>query len=247
MVRAGQLLLIDVAFAQVRPSPWRQAVDLGNMMLVLAVRTDPARVYRQALIKAGGGTALLVMELVDGSCAGIAHRSLRAANVMIGGDGRPRLTDFSFSELAATQRQMDLDLAELLASLAILTGADRPVSSAAVVIGAQGLAPAVPLLQPLALSAATRHAIARDDGLLAATRSAAAAAGAFYFILPQLAQVSSSWHAPQSVHWVWLPVIIAFSAVTYLASAAALVPGSAESAPLVREIERSTVNCASIP
>ncbi|HEV3288360.1 MAG TPA: hypothetical protein VG123_05150, partial [Streptosporangiaceae bacterium] len=29
--------------------PWRQAVDLGNMMLVLAVRTDPQRVYRQAL------------------------------------------------------------------------------------------------------------------------------------------------------------------------------------------------------
>ena len=49
MVRDGQLLLIDVAFAQVRPSPWRQAVDLGNMMLVLAVRADPARVYQQAL------------------------------------------------------------------------------------------------------------------------------------------------------------------------------------------------------
>jgi tRNA A-37 threonylcarbamoyl transferase component Bud32 len=49
MVRAGQLLLIDVAFAQVRPSPWRQAVDLGNMMLVLAVRTDPGRVYQRAL------------------------------------------------------------------------------------------------------------------------------------------------------------------------------------------------------
>jgi tRNA A-37 threonylcarbamoyl transferase component Bud32 len=49
MVRDGQLLLIDVAFAQVRPSPWRQAVDLGNMMLVLAVRADPARVYQRAL------------------------------------------------------------------------------------------------------------------------------------------------------------------------------------------------------
>src|SRR5208282_3418619 len=48
MVRCGELLLIDVAFAQVRPSPWRQAVDLGNMMLVLAVRTDPQRVYRLA-------------------------------------------------------------------------------------------------------------------------------------------------------------------------------------------------------
>jgi hypothetical protein len=49
MVRPGELLLIDVAFVQVRPSPWRQAVDLGNMMLVLAVRTDPDRVYRRAL------------------------------------------------------------------------------------------------------------------------------------------------------------------------------------------------------
>ena len=49
MVRNRELLLIDVAFAQVRPSPWRQAVDLGNMMLVLAVRTDPERVYRRAL------------------------------------------------------------------------------------------------------------------------------------------------------------------------------------------------------
>ncbi len=47
--RDGRLLLIDVFFAQVRPSPWRQAVDLGNMMLVLAVRTDPKRVYRRAL------------------------------------------------------------------------------------------------------------------------------------------------------------------------------------------------------
>ena len=49
MVRRGELLLIDVMFVQVRPSPWRQAVDLGNMMLVLAVRSDPARVYQRAL------------------------------------------------------------------------------------------------------------------------------------------------------------------------------------------------------
>jgi tRNA A-37 threonylcarbamoyl transferase component Bud32 len=49
MVRSGELLLIDVAFVQVRPSPWRQAVDLGNMMLVLAVRTDPQQVYQRAL------------------------------------------------------------------------------------------------------------------------------------------------------------------------------------------------------
>ena len=30
------------------PSPWRQAVDLSNMLLVLALRTDPERVYARA-------------------------------------------------------------------------------------------------------------------------------------------------------------------------------------------------------
>jgi hypothetical protein len=49
LVRDGHLAIIDVAFAQVRPSPWRQAVDLANMMLVLAVRTDAERVYARAL------------------------------------------------------------------------------------------------------------------------------------------------------------------------------------------------------
>jgi tRNA A-37 threonylcarbamoyl transferase component Bud32 len=49
LVRDGHVLLIDVAFAQIRPSPWRQAVDLANMMLVLAVRTDAERVYQRAL------------------------------------------------------------------------------------------------------------------------------------------------------------------------------------------------------
>jgi tRNA A-37 threonylcarbamoyl transferase component Bud32 len=49
MVRDGRLLVIDVAFAQVRPSPWREAIDLANMMLVLAVRSDAERVYRRAL------------------------------------------------------------------------------------------------------------------------------------------------------------------------------------------------------
>ncbi len=49
MVQNGELRLIDVFFVQIRPSPWRQAVDLANMMLVLALRSDPERVYRLAL------------------------------------------------------------------------------------------------------------------------------------------------------------------------------------------------------
>ena len=48
MVRDGHILLIDVAFAELRPTPWRQAVDLANMMLCLALRSDAARVYDRA-------------------------------------------------------------------------------------------------------------------------------------------------------------------------------------------------------
>ncbi len=49
LVRDGRVFLIDAFFLQVRPSPWRQAVDLGNMMLVLALRTEANRVDQRAL------------------------------------------------------------------------------------------------------------------------------------------------------------------------------------------------------
>jgi tRNA A-37 threonylcarbamoyl transferase component Bud32 len=48
LVRDGRMVLIDVAFVQAHPSPWRQAVDLANMMLCLALRSDPKLVYARA-------------------------------------------------------------------------------------------------------------------------------------------------------------------------------------------------------
>ena len=113
------------------------------------------------------------------------------------------------------------------------------------------------------MSAGTRREIKGQDGLLKNTRAAAIAAsgddadkdlaplqrvrprtllviaalaGAFYFLLPQIAQVSSSWHALQSANWAWLPVIIGLSALTYVASAMALigsVPGHVPFGPAV--------------
>jgi tRNA A-37 threonylcarbamoyl transferase component Bud32 len=51
MLNDGRVVLIDVAFGTVRPSPWRQAVDLANMMLILALRTSAERVYQRALLQ----------------------------------------------------------------------------------------------------------------------------------------------------------------------------------------------------
>jgi hypothetical protein len=49
LVRDHRLLLIDVAFTELCPTPWRQAVDLANMMLCLALRSSAERVYQRAL------------------------------------------------------------------------------------------------------------------------------------------------------------------------------------------------------
>ena len=252
----------------------RQAVEHQALVGMLAERAgvDVPRVHN--VVIAPGGTALLVMDLVPGSSldrlpageitddllrrlwtavarlhgAHLAHRSLRAANVMVDECGRPWLVDFSFAELAASRRQLDLDVAELLASLATLAGPDRAVASAAAVIGPEDLAAAVPLLQPLALSAGTRRELGARKGLLAQTRSAAAAhsgragegpakiqrvkpktllavaaaSAGFYILLPELAKAGGSWHAVLHADWAWLPVVLAASALTYVASALAL-------------------------
>jgi tRNA A-37 threonylcarbamoyl transferase component Bud32 len=49
LVRDGEVHVIDVAFGEIRPSPWREAVDLANAMVALALRSEPDRVYERAL------------------------------------------------------------------------------------------------------------------------------------------------------------------------------------------------------
>ncbi len=253
-----------------------KAVEHEALLGVMAERAGVAVPHVGQVIRAEDGSVLLTMDLVAGQSldhipadritdqlagslwrevsrlhqAQIAHRSLHGTNIMISQDGCPRLADFSFAELAATDRQRAIDVAELLTWLAGRIGPDRAAASAAAVIGADGVAAAVPLLQPLALSAGTRREIKGQDGLLKKTRAAAIAAsgddadndlvrlqrvrprtllaiaalaGAFYFVLPQIADVSSSWHALAHVSWAWLPVILALSALTYVASAMALI------------------------
>jgi tRNA A-37 threonylcarbamoyl transferase component Bud32/membrane-associated phospholipid phosphatase len=50
LVRDDRVFLIDVAFGEARPTPWRQAVDLANMMLTLALGSSATEVYGRALL-----------------------------------------------------------------------------------------------------------------------------------------------------------------------------------------------------
>jgi membrane-associated phospholipid phosphatase/tRNA A-37 threonylcarbamoyl transferase component Bud32 len=88
MVRDGQLLLVDVFFVQIRPSPWRQAVDLGNMMLTLALRTDAERVYERAR------TFFSEDELAEAFAATRGVASPTQVRSQLKADGRGLLTEF---------------------------------------------------------------------------------------------------------------------------------------------------------
>ncbi len=96
----------------------------------------------------------------------IAHRDLRLANVFVADDGLVWMIDFGFSELAASDLLLANDVAELVASSALLVGAERAVACARAAVGPEGLAGASVRLRPWALSGATRTALGERPGLL---------------------------------------------------------------------------------
>jgi undecaprenyl-diphosphatase len=177
-------------------------------------------------VQAGSGPALLVLEDVPGQPlaglrpreltpallravweqvdrlhrAQIAHRDLRAANVLVGRDGQPWIVDFGFAELSASDRRLAQDVAELVASTALLVGPDRAVDAAVDVLGPAAVVRALPLLQPLALSVTTRAALRHQPDALAELRRVAAdRTGADAAELDRLARVR-----PITVLWLVL-------------------------------------------
>lgn len=133
-------------------------------------RLDPDRIDDALLTD-------LWTQVARSRAAGLAHRDLRLANVMVDPAGRCWLVDWGFGEAGATARVLDRDVAELLAATATVVGPGRAVAAAVATVGPEAVAGAAPLLQPLALSAGTRRGVLAVPGLLEALRSALAARG----------------------------------------------------------------------
>jgi tRNA A-37 threonylcarbamoyl transferase component Bud32 len=134
LVRDGRVLLIDVAFATVRPTPWRQAVDLANMMLCLALRSTPERVYERAL------RVFTPEEVAEAFAATRSVTIPSQSRAWLRADGRDLVT--RFCELAPERRPISIQhwswrrvglLAVVLAAAAVVT------SLALALLGAAGL------------------------------------------------------------------------------------------------------------
>jgi uncharacterized membrane protein YbhN (UPF0104 family)/tRNA A-37 threonylcarbamoyl transferase component Bud32 len=105
----------------------------------------------------------------------VTHRALTADHiVLLGGPGaghsKVMLLDPGDGDVAASDLQLRLDLAQLLAELALLVGPDRAVDSARAKLSNPELASIVPLLQPVALYRSTRAAVRRHRDVLPALR-----------------------------------------------------------------------------
>ncbi|MFJ5230608.1 lysylphosphatidylglycerol synthase domain-containing protein [Kitasatospora sp. NPDC088391] len=103
----------------------------------------------------------------------IAHRTVSPENVLLDAEGRVHLVGLARGEIAASDLLLRLDVAGLLAVLALSAGPERAVRSAIDVLGPGPVGAALPLLQPIALARGTRAALARRKGLTVELRAEA--------------------------------------------------------------------------
>ncbi len=179
----------------------------------------------------------------------IAHRNLDLAEVERTADGRAVLRGFDGAAIAASDRDLALDRAQLLVSTALAIGAPAAVDVAIAAIGQDEVVAAVPYLQPLALPAPTRRAWRSNKEVLDALRDAvrqatgvepaplarldrirprtvvsiAALGGAFYFLLPQLANFGDTVEAATEANWWWLGPMLIGAAATIASAALAFL------------------------
>jgi glycosyltransferase 2 family protein len=104
----------------------------------------------------------------------VTHRALTSDHIMLTKDGSGpdgvMLLDPGDGDVAATDLQLRLDLAQLTASLALLVGPERAAETAREKMGDSNVAGLVPLLQPVVLHRSTRAALRRHKDVLPALR-----------------------------------------------------------------------------
>ncbi len=99
----------------------------------------------------------------------IAHRLANVEHILVTPNGETTIIDLGWAERGAPDRLLAQDIAECVVSVAAIVGPERAIASAYRVFGQQ-LADTLPLIQPLALTAATRKAAKSKDSLLSAVR-----------------------------------------------------------------------------
>jgi uncharacterized protein (TIRG00374 family) len=178
----------------------------------------------------------------------VTHRGLTADRILLTGDtgdSQVMLLDPGDGDVAASDLQIRLDVAQLLAELSLYVGPDRTSRLALGKSKADELLAVVPLLQPVVLARSTRKALRRHRDLLPTLRTKLLAAvpgvevapvrlerirlrtlltmgaAAVYLLAGELARASLG-STLREANWQWGIVALALSASTYIGATISL-------------------------
>ncbi len=178
----------------------------------------------------------------------VTHRSLTADRILLTDDGQAMLLDPGDGDVEASDLQIRLDVAQLLAELALIVGPDRAADLAVAKMSADDLVAVVSLLQPVALARPTRKTLRRRRDVLPALRTRLLAAvpgrevepvqlerirprtlvtlvasvAAVYLLAGELERASLG-SVLHKADWRWGIAALALSAATYVAATEALI------------------------
>ena len=178
----------------------------------------------------------------------VTHRRLTADRILLTDDGQAMLLDPGDGDVAASDLQIRLDVAQLTAELALVVGPDRAGGLASTKLSTDDVVAVVSLLQPVALARSTRKALRHRRDVLPALRTRLLAAvpggevtparlerirprtlltligsvAAVYLLAGELARTSLQ-SVLREADWRWVIAALALSAATYVGAAEELI------------------------
>jgi len=179
----------------------------------------------------------------------VTHRSLTAQHIQLSGDGGAQVTllEPGDGDVAASDLQIRLDLAQLTVTMALVVGAERSAALARRKLGSAAVASLVPLLQPVVLHRTTRAALRRHKDLLPTLRKQFVASSPDAAVPPEqlerirprgvitlvaavfaayvlIGEFNRRHFIPvlEKADWRWVLAAVALSAITYVAAAFSL-------------------------
>ncbi len=180
----------------------------------------------------------------------MAHRDLRAANLMVAKNGEIWIIDFGFAEIAPRKQRQYMDIAELLMSMSLVVGVNRTVDAVFEEIEPEKILRSIPYLQREVFSGATAKSLKSQKHLLDELKVDISSRLAieediddanivrfnakkliniiligvlFYVIVPQFNLFRGAFASLGELNILWLLPIMLFSFLSYVMSAAGLV------------------------
>ncbi|MFC7403618.1 lysylphosphatidylglycerol synthase domain-containing protein [Georgenia alba] len=141
---------------------------------------------------------------------GLAHHEVSAESILVDDEHHVWIVDWENGEIISSELSRRMDLAQLLAMLAVLAGTERALASAARTLTRDQLASIAPLLQPVAMPSATRAAAKRET--LASLR------GSLVSLIPtaDVAPIPLARFAPRTVITLTLAVVAVWALLSWM-------------------------------